>query len=130
MEVLDPEEMEDLLAIFWQVPGAWKIDGIIDTSLCLIFILGKLLHFPIQHVGKQVWGVCLVLWLLVGLNRGDVTDSPLWETETALFFSSETFYILKKWGTFKIGTPKQNFSKDAAVFTCVDMFHMRTSGGI
>lgn len=54
MEVLDPEQMEELLSLSWQVPGAWKTSGIIDTPLCLVFILAKLLHFPVQHVGKPV----------------------------------------------------------------------------
>lgn len=110
---------EESLAIFWQVPGAWKIDGIIDTSSCLVFILAKMMYFPIQHVGKPVWGACLILWMLGGVNRDHITVSfhsggQKLHTPSLLF---SDILPLKNWGIFKIGTPKHNFSKDAAVFT-------------
>lgn len=129
MEILDPEQMEELLAISWQVPRAWKIGGIINTSLSLVFLLARRLHFPIQHVGKPLWGACFILWMLGWVDRGHITASFYSGAQKLhmpfLLFSD--ILPLKNWGTFKIGTPKQNFSKDAAVFTCVDAFHIRTS---
>jgi len=67
--------------------------------------------------------------MLGGVNKGHITDwfhsgSHKLHTPFLLFADILT---LKKSGTFKIGTPKQNFSKDAAVFMFLDVFHMRTS---